>query len=255
MFIDILVIVIVCTICSVILFNIYVIGGALLSSDTEESVLNKAYFRAVMEQEHLKRLEELGNFFKQQASRKREEQTSAEAAWWQDPIKSVKEGLEVFGEHYSASLLRCVEQIFAPLLREKQEVEEQERLRQELHERNICRDRELQMMRFEEWRQRTAENWWKQQTERRFQAQLEDEGHKSDEQRAQQNLRMAQLAKDLEAENARLRAELEDEDHDSTRQGAPQTELVDQLIQDIEAYIGQQIPDEEAETARRTEIR
>eukprot|EP00931_Biecheleriopsis_adriatica_P065230 TRINITY_DN3981_c0_g2_i9.p1 TRINITY_DN3981_c0_g2~~TRINITY_DN3981_c0_g2_i9.p1 ORF type:complete len:880 (-),score=223.43 TRINITY_DN3981_c0_g2_i9:261-2570(-) len=173
--IDVLVIVIVSIIGVTMTYNAYIIGGSFLATESEETLLDKAHFEARMQQEYLAESEKLGRNVKYIEEQRLEEEAAEEKAFWDDPLREVNKGLQEIRQWVSSEKdwedqQKFIDQIFSPFLREKKELddaakEEQERLQRELAARHKLKDTELQMMRFEEWRQRTVENWWRRQRE------------------------------------------------------------------------------------------
>ncbi|CAK9079479.1 unnamed protein product, partial [Durusdinium trenchii] len=58
--IDVLVLIIVTVICGTMLYNFYIIVGGAVKTESDDQILNKAYFDTAMQQERLKEEEERG---------------------------------------------------------------------------------------------------------------------------------------------------------------------------------------------------
>ncbi|CAL1173656.1 unnamed protein product [Cladocopium goreaui] len=168
--IDVLVLVIVSVICGTMVFNFYIIVGGAVKTESDDQILNKAYYDTAMQQERLREEEERGVFTRQREEEARLEEDEHERAFWDNPLQNVERevtGLKMIPlkEPECVELDKCISAItgpFAEELREKRAAFESnvQRKRDAMMTRQEMEAEELRQMRWEEWRQRKADTFW-----------------------------------------------------------------------------------------------
>ncbi|CAE7571025.1 unnamed protein product, partial [Symbiodinium pilosum] len=168
--IDVLVLIIVTIISGTMVFNAYVILGGAVKTESDDQILNKAYFETAMQQERLREEEERGNFHRQMEEEAREEEDAHDAAFWNDPLQAVEKectGLKLIPlpDTEAAELDKCISSITSPFveeLREKRDAFERtmQEKKEALQTREQMEAEELRQMRWEEYRQKKSEIYW-----------------------------------------------------------------------------------------------
>ncbi|CAJ1408228.1 unnamed protein product [Effrenium voratum] len=167
--IDVLVLVIVSIICGTMVFNFYVIVGGAVKTESDDQILNKAYFETAMQQERLKEEEAKGQFERQREEEERQEEDEHEKAFWTNPLQNVQReviGLKLIplAEPECVELDKCISAITAPFveeLREKRDDFERSIVDKKaaVLNREQMEAEELRQMRWEEFRQIKGERF------------------------------------------------------------------------------------------------
>eukprot|EP00439_Symbiodinium_sp_Y106_P012060 s2756_g1.t2 len=168
--IDVLVLIIVTIISGTMVFNAYIIIGGAVTTESDDQILNKAYFETAMQQEWLREEEERGRFHRQMEEEARDEEDAHEAAFWNDPLQAIEKeciGLKLIPlpDSEATELDKCISSITSPFveeLREKRDAFEStiQQKKEALKTREQMEAEELRQMRWEEYRQKKADIFW-----------------------------------------------------------------------------------------------